>query len=529
MPSPATIRVQSQDQSWQTLGADRYRGILPEGIKPTANGWGPDLLNFTLKRRPGTIFPDLASWTPCEVEIGGIVVWDGTIKEAPEQDGESFQIGVVGQGWQYHLDDDTNEKLWVHTRLPDWADRRSHNATNLNTATGGSYPAACTVASDRGGITLGHPRGSVFPNSARVGVFLDAGPGQTIKRVVVTYKGNPDAGAFQFVLYSTDTPFTAEVATLVASDPIPNATTTTGVTLATARRYVSLVVEDTVGADQTPGQDMAVNISAIQVFSSTAYESGNASILKSSDLVKDVLPWAPLLSQDKSLISSTIFNWPEFAPFDEKTAREIIEAANAAERMQARLRIGKQLEYRAFPTRPLFEIGEWSGAEFKDTSAGSGQEVYNKAKIKGTGPDGVRLTITRTQAGTLLDRFGRTRTKVLVGSFGLNTALGNQLGDKFLSVHKTMPLKGDVQVIGRGGVRRIEGGAVDPAHLLIHSGELMRLAHRINPDDGSWGRDGQIAQVGYDHDTETAVVTLDNQRDNFEALLERMGAVLGSG
>jgi hypothetical protein len=528
MPSPATLRVQTADQGWETLGVDRYRGVVPEGIKASANVWGPDLLGCTLKRKPGAIFPDLATWTPCELEIGGMVVWDGALKEAPEQDGDDFQVGVVGAGWQYHLDDDTNDKVWVHTRLPDYQDLRSFLTAELGL--GRAYAGG--QVSNQGSIVISMPNAVPVGAGGYVGVCVDLGPGNTWKRAILQYETSNNSGSAVVYIRGHSAP---DSVAWPANDAIAGtaittlgASGTTGGTIGTASRYCLVFIY--MGAAQTPGADIWVKIKSLQLFNSTAYESGNASILKTSDLVKDVLPWAPLLSQDTGQIAASTFSWPEAAPFDEKTPREIIESFNAAERRRARILVGRILQYGDFPTTPLFEIGEWPGSEFKDTSANSGQEVYNKVKVKGTGPDGAKLTITRTQSGTILDRAPggtRTRTKVLPVSIGLTTALGNKLGDAFLSVHKTTPLKGSV-TIAPGGARRIEGGTVDPAQLLLHTTELLRLSHRINPDTGDWGRDGQIAQVDYDHDAQTAVVSLDNARDNFEALLNRLGALVGS-
>lgn len=518
MPSDIVVRVQSQDQGWQTVGVDRYRGVTPEGLRCSADEWGPDGCSFVLKRKPGAIFPDLLSPTPCEIDIAGVTCWDGWIKEAPEQDGEQFQAGVVGAGWQYHLDEDTNERMWVHTRLPDWADWRSNINADL-----ASFLSVCQVSVGQGMISVTYPQGVAAAGSG--GVYLDAGAGQTIARVVIDWSIAAGAANRAWSLErSTDGVTWTTDGGAAIYNGIAASSGTLARTLGVASRYIRIRHD---ANTHTPAADEWLKITRALCFRSTAYESGNASILKTSDLVKDVLPWAPLLSQDTSQIASTTFNWPEAAPFDEKTPREIIEAFTAAEQMQARLRIGRALQYRALPTTPLFEIGEWSGADFKDTAAGSAQDVYNKVKIRGIGPDGLRLTVTRTQTGTVHDRFGRVHSKVIPVSMGLITALGNQLGDTFLATHKTMPFKGDFTA-KPGGVRRIEGGTIHPGHLLVHTGELLRLSHRIDPDSGAWGRDGRIVRVEFDHEAgDEAQTSLDNTRGSFEALLVRLGAAVG--
>jgi hypothetical protein len=73
----------------------------------------------------------------------------------------------------------------------------------------------------------------------------------------------------------------------------------------------------------------------------------------------------------------------------------------------------------------------------------------------------------------------------------------------------------------------VQGGeSVHPAHLLPLTGELMRLAHRTDPDTGAHSRTGTIAQVSYQHDTVTASVDIDNTRSDFEALQTRLGLVV---
>ena len=104
---PLTIRVQTLDGRWETAGVDRFPGVLPESLRLTANDAGPETCSFELRRRPGDVHPDLGGFTPCEVEVGGMLVWSGRVKETPTREGgANAGISVEGQGWQYHADDD---------------------------------------------------------------------------------------------------------------------------------------------------------------------------------------------------------------------------------------------------------------------------------------------------------------------------------------------------------------------------------------------------------------------------------------
>jgi hypothetical protein len=136
------------------------------------------------------------------------------------------------------------------------------------------------------------------------------------------------------------------------------------------------------------------------------------------------------------------------------------------------------------------------------------------------------LTLSLT-IPTLVDRRGFRRTKVLPVSSALTTDAANQIGDVFLAGHKTTPLKGSIKISGYG-VRKILGGeGVAPWKLLQAPGQQIRLSHRLDPDDGSFGRDGVIASVSYNHDANEASIDVDSTRGNFEALLSRLALIQG--
>ncbi len=136
----------------------------------------------------------------------------------------------------------------------------------------------------------------------------------------------------------------------------------------------------------------------------------------------------------------------------------------------------------------------------------------------------------RGNYATLVDRRGFRRTHTLPVRNSLTPALGAQIGDVWLAAHKTTPLKGTVHVTGDRATREITTGAsVPPERLLLLTGELLRLSHRVDPDTGGQGRDGRIAEVTYTPLTDKAVVALDSSRTSHEALLERLAVVVGSG
>ncbi len=134
--------------------------------------------------------------------------------------------------------------------------------------------------------------------------------------------------------------------------------------------------------------------------------------------------------------------------------------------------------------------------------------------------------LTYSAAPTLVNRRGFRRTKVLqVDSvLGEDGIAAGQIGDLWLSNHKTAQFKGSANIVGP--VRHIKSGrSVPPEQLGLHTGGLLRFNNRIDPDTGALGRDGRIATVSYNLAADQANVTVDNTSQNFEVLLSRLGAL----
>ena len=94
----ALVRVQALDGQWETLGVDRLRGIVPEGINPTANPWGSDTLGFTIRRDPSAVWPDLTAFTPVEVFVKGVKRWSGFVWDSEQSQGEEIYNRVIVEG-----------------------------------------------------------------------------------------------------------------------------------------------------------------------------------------------------------------------------------------------------------------------------------------------------------------------------------------------------------------------------------------------------------------------------------------------
>ena len=131
---------------------------------------------------------------------------------------------------------------------------------------------------------------------------------------------------------------------------------------------------------------------------------------------------------------------------------------------------------------------------------------------------------------TIVEKAGFRRTKVIDASFMLTDPAAVRIADKYLAGHKTSPFKGRRTLTGPRAVRNSLTGQYEGLErLLLRYGQPLMDTSAIDPDTGLPGRAGRIATVSYKPATDTAVVELDNSRANFEALLERIGLVIGQG
>lgn len=130
---------------------------------------------------------------------------------------------------------------------------------------------------------------------------------------------------------------------------------------------------------------------------------------------------------------------------------------------------------------------------------------------------------------TLLDRRGRWRAKqVSMPSQAVDKAVLTQFADVWLQSHMFTPLRGDVTVSGSGFREYSTGRPVDPFELGEYTTELVHLAGQIDPDKGYLGRTAKVANVSYDGNNESASVSLDASREDFEKTVARYD-VISSG
>jgi hypothetical protein len=719
----AVVRLQPIAGRWETCGVDRLRGVSAEGIRLDSNNWGPDTASFTLKRDPGALWPDLLAFTPVEIEIGGVLVWDGFISQTPTTDSDGGSINIQCKGWQYHLDDDSFEQVWVDCMMNSW----KAPSDLLGAQTNYFRPNVAVEIGD-GAITLGWKMGEEAKQNTYAAVIYDAGPDATISAISVTWqaqKGTNFAGASTgFRMYAKASSSVAGLAngTVNALGATGTAlgtagvTTSTGGTFSTPGRYVLLGLRrDDADLASTTAHYIA-KISAVSVTSSTSYYNATSKKItgpSGEQIVTDALTRAPLINGPSDIrTASPSLNIPNFSATDGgQTPREYINRANSYYDFIAKVNPGRSFVFKPKPSAPTVAVGRWGGSRFEDASANSADEIYNKVVIEGTGPDGTSMRVARYASGiaglvaarqtvdqtlfngdfsagtvgslptrwtvgnpaaatfvrtaastaefklidgapwvsgaanssnytatgtlasgftfkkgvnytltftstttcaglpalvmqpycrfgtstdaatvdavsqegltnnitvswsptadaasstvtiqllfdlypidsevfkdndyltiddmtisysspTMVDRRGFTRTKRLQLESMVNSAVAVQLGDLYLKAHAQTPLKGSISIDGRGARDYLSGATIHPSQLLLEVGERIHLSHRIDPDTGAQGRDGDIAGVSYEHDSQSAQVSIDNQRNNFENFLARLAVLTGIG
>lgn len=518
---PATVWVRPAGGTWQPVGSSDAAGVWHEGLVAVSDQWGPKTLTFTLKRQPRAVFPDLLTRTPIAVDVDGVRVWRGRIKDVPEQSGAIRQLTVQCEGGQTILDRDQLERVLVHTDLSAYKDQRSMLAANLTGST-----QAWNVTASGGVIAIGFQNGALIGNGTFGGVTLDLGPGGAARRVVVTWESSNNTGDASFRVRGSDTadPSGSDNAFTFALNT--GASGTTAGTFISTHRYVHLYLFSTITFGPAVA-DVSFRIKSCQVFADTAYESGNQSVLSAKTIITDVLTRATTgLHPDWTGIGDPAFAFPEYAPGQPRTARETVAAANAPHGWRFKIDENLRPVYQARATVPVVELGAWLGAEGDTGSSNSDEGVVTKVIVRGTGPDGSPIRSTGTQTGTIVDRQGDVACVTLDASYKLTQTFADKLRDTHLATHRVSPFKGQNVVTGAGARAVKSGATVYPAHLLLLTGEVARRTDLVNPDTGGVGRTAVIDQVTYRDDQGIAEVDLDNTRRDFDALQARLGLLV---
>jgi hypothetical protein len=394
---PETVRVQAQDGRWETLGVDRFPGILPEGLEYTFSDWGPDSAAFTLKRDTGLDHPDLTEFTPLEVLVGGSTVWSGFVIDTPASGDDALAVNALGN--HYYLDDDVYEPFYVYDSLQGYQDIRQHPDSPLTT-----HSANWRVEQGENGIIMTTPSGVPFIAGQAGGVMIDTGAAGRIKRVTIEYESSNNSGASAIYAIGTDLPnwtlgapagredYISGIMNNASAGQIISATSTT------AHRYLTIFHYCTASFTPGVGTDHWFRIKSVRIYSDVAFESGGSSALKaggSTGLIADALKRAPMLDQSTAEIAATTLNLRDYSPGRDnelRTPRAVMEFANAFHGYRIRVGADRRLAFAAQANRASLSVNVGrGGAKFVDASTNSGREVYNR--ILGRGRTGSGLPV----------------------------------------------------------------------------------------------------------------------------------------
>src|SRR4051812_26768658 len=97
-----TVLLKVTGGLWETLGADRLAGIVPEGISCDSDQNGPRGFSCTLRRRSGS-WPDLGAFTQLRYLRDGRLRWGGYLWDTPNRSdtdaGDAWTLNA--RGWQF--------------------------------------------------------------------------------------------------------------------------------------------------------------------------------------------------------------------------------------------------------------------------------------------------------------------------------------------------------------------------------------------------------------------------------------------
>ena len=323
------IRVQVVDGTWETIGVDRGRGVVAEGISASSNDWGSDTFSCTLKRDVHAAWPDMTAFTPLEYSVNGMKVWSGFLVEAPVSDGAEHEITLQAKGWHYHLDDDPLRRSYVTNTMTEFMDVRSHPTAAL-----GVWVGQPTLPSE-GLLTIFYPRGT-YP-SCYAGVLVEQVGGPGIQACRLDWETSANAAGMLFVVAGCDiADYSASVAAQQSNFLAQAVSVTSGITVSTtltARRFFLIMLVFPGGG--TLNADVWIRVTNFQGYHGWWSSAGN-SILYPDEVIKDVRDRnAPLLSKSNTKIlypptHGSNFPIPDFGSRAAYlTPREYIQKATA--------------------------------------------------------------------------------------------------------------------------------------------------------------------------------------------------------
>lgn len=391
-----SIMYQPIAGGWVKLGTQTGggRGVFAESITMEGDRGegGCHAAQFKLKQDPRWINSEMQAFTPIAVWDGGECIWSGRTIMTPTTFGEDdVEVVVMCQGWWQHLKDDCTDREWVVDDLSRWKDCRQTPTEGLS-----NFVSRAHVQVD-GAAVLALPyvdAGGNWPANTFVGITIDLGANNLAKRLVMAWDSTNNASGITCYARGHDQP--AVIGAAVYDDAFSfamnsGASGTTAGTFAAGHRYVSIFLFFAAGG--TLGAEVRLRASSLKVFTDTADESGNASILKASTVISETLDAvAPKISPRRDLITTTALNLPQFPGSPAwRYGDELIKQANAPHGYITRLTPDPVpvFEYFPVPTDYRFVVGE-GDYTLLEPAAQDGQQVYSRVISEFEDAAGVR-------------------------------------------------------------------------------------------------------------------------------------------
>lgn len=506
----------------KSLAGDWNRVSGSEGYRHTHSVFGgPESASFALKRDTRRLHSDIGGFAPVYVSMGGAPVWSGRMAQTPTERSDQSVFQVQCEGWYRQLYGKPVDKTWIIEDFSRWTPAATFPAQDLTR----EIPSNVTLEINDSAMIITVPYGTICPADQHRFAMIDAGPNNTIKSMYFEWDcSTGDIGSGVYLASDSTGVLPFDDFQLVST--LNTASGTYSKTWTTARRYAFVGFYRAGSA--TFGHHHWLRIKKMIVVTDSADLSSGVSTLTASTVISECLGLGvtPNISTDTSGITSTSFVIPHFpADRGRLAVGDLIQRANAYHAYQFFLSRDStpRATYRAIPTTPTWILNDKDAYKISNGGANDASEVTGEVIVQYTDASGIPAEVTVTNSNTIIGKRGDVNTKILAPSTPMTSAAATQLGTIYLNTHVLQPFK--ATAVLTGSITNYTTGAQTPLALLP-AGDAILLGSETDPDTGARGRIGIITQVDYEHDSQTAQVTIDSPRDFLDALLERMGVAV---
>lgn len=522
LDAPYRVIAKVPGEGWQPIGAGRGggRGSLPRSQSHEFGApGGTHSFEFVVDRDPRFRHIDLVTGTPVMGIVAGVPVAVGQILEALPDDAGAFTVSCRGP--IRHLSEDVSfDKTFVKTGVDaGWYDAREGDNTGSAV-----HSDAYTIVNEFGFARIGVGIGLTVGNGVAGAIVYDAGPNNTIERLAFQYRGGGNAVGNLQCWSSTNGVTKSEITSLDAA-PILTTSQFTSKTFATPRRYVGIELINGSGAGHVvAAATYWLLVTQIIIATSTAYESGNASALVASDVIKHAFQQADtdLVSTDVTGIATTstlINDWDSDGYISGLDAIENVNMLEGLEWFYDITPLPKpwaRVETAAPPTY----IAQAADAR-KIGASNTISDIYNQVRVRWRDGRGIEsfTTVALATDRTPLRLVGMTRTLDIEVTRPMTSTQATALANAALAAYSRPNVKQTVTF--RNKLPLVSGGYTHPAYLKQY--DLVALPWETN-EYGARPLVARVTSGQYDHESKTVTAELESRRSFFENQLAKFEA-----